>query len=156
MKDKRITVPAIIAFCVSAGGLLVATLCTFLQDYLTRLYYMNEEMKEFKVVPAYLITQTIVVVVYGIFLYYVFNYQGNRRRVVGIVFFAVSLGVTLLAIPTNLITNVLIGRFWGTAQLAKYSSVSSAVSVVTSVTTIGSSPLFYIALGRYGITENNQ
>ena len=155
MKDKRITIPAIISLIIHAVGLSIAILVTSLQNHLSWLYNMTEDMEKIIVFPSAIVSEIIALIIVIIFTYLVFNYQGNKRRVIGIVLFALMVGISIMMIPINFFANYFYGMFYGTMYLAKYGVVNNAVSIFTSVATLGGSPLFFVALGRFGITDNN-
>ncbi len=155
MKDKRITIPAIISLIIHAVGLSIAILVTSLQNLLTWLYSPIDEMKEVFVFPSAIISESIALAIVIVFVYQIFNYKGNNRRVIGIVLFALMVGISVMMIPFNILLNYYYGMFHGAVYIAKYGVVNNAVSIFTSVATLGGSPLFFVALGRFGITDNN-
>ena len=60
---------------------------------------MTDDLKEITVFPTAVISECFALAIVIIFTYLVFNYQGNKRRVIGIVLFAVMVGVSIIMIP---------------------------------------------------------
>ena len=156
MKDKLIRIPAIISLALYGAGLSAALLVTLLQNHLTGLFYISDKMKEHFVVPTVLISQCVSFAVACVFVYLVFKYEGDRRRMIGIIMFAVMIGIGVFFMPVQLVTNSVLIRINGAEYVAKYSSVTTMVSAVTSVFSLGASHLYFVAVGRYGITPKSE
>jgi hypothetical protein len=79
-------------------------------------------------------------------------YKGNRRRLVSLIF------ISLIILPSAgyPLINTLAAHFMasqGTDYVGAYGVLTSALSQNTHILTVIASPLFFIAAGRYGVSQ---
>ncbi len=155
MKEKSITIPALISLIMRAAGLSVMLLLTFLQNRVTSLLGVPEELKDIFIFPISIVTEALGLAVVSVFVYLMFTYKGDRRRLIGIIIFAIMISLTATSFTTQYIATRYYAIVKGSRYLAKYSTVNSVISNIVTIMTLGASPLFYIALGRYGVAPRD-
>lgn len=155
--SNNIKVPAIIALVLQGNIVLSELIVLVFQKQFVSLFYHYAYFSEnVKVFYPGVILSVLQLVIYIVFVYMIFNYTGDRRRVAGIVLMALTLGLMALSYPLGQVYSIVAGRVMGTEYLAIGSAVQSASTMIAYFTGFGASPLFFVACGRYGISERNQ
>lgn len=154
--SNNIKVPAIIALVLQGNIVLSELIVLIFQKQFIPLYLSYSFSSDVKAYPPGVILSVLQLVIYIVFVYMVFNYAGDRRRVAGIVLMAISLGLMALSYPVNYVYSIIVGHTKGAEYIAVQSAVQGMSSALTFFTGFGASPLFFVACGRYGISKKSQ
>ncbi|MBR5419685.1 MAG: hypothetical protein IK115_00905 [Lachnospiraceae bacterium] len=154
MTENNVKIPLIIAVVLQGIALLVALTCVLTQESIIPAL-ANGPLIQRKIVPInFYIIVTELILQLG-FLLTVFFYGGEARRGIAAVFAILKCVLSLSVLGLTMLTNVILAR-QGSEMLTAHSLVSSSISTSTLAFTVVSSALFFIALGRYGISETPQ
>ena len=155
--SNNIKIPAIIALVLQGNIVLSELIVLIFQRQFVSLFYSSAFLSEnIKVFYPGVILSFLQLVIFIVFVYMIFNYTGDRRRVAGIVLMAITLGLMAMSYPLGQLYHIIVGRLAGTEYLAMESSVQSISAMISYFTGFGASPLFFVACGRYGISKKSQ
>ncbi len=154
--SNDIKIPAIIALVLQGAAVSAQLLVVLLQRQLVPLFYAYGDLgKDIWVFPPSVILEIMILVLYIVFVYLIFSNKDMRRRPVCIVLIAINLGIMGMSYPVSYVFTVITARLYGTMQMAVASSVQNMFAIVNAFFGFASSPLFFIACGRYGVSKNS-
>ncbi|MCR4618839.1 MAG: hypothetical protein K5669_11730 [Lachnospiraceae bacterium] len=153
MIKKNVKIPAIIALSIQGANVFVSLLIVFLQDLLKGPFNYPNALKGIKVFPPSVINSIITLILYAIFFYVINNYSGDRRRGIGIAFFSIAVGISVITFPITTLVQYTYATFMGSEYLAAVSILTSNISLYTFVLSASAAPFYFIAVGRYGISK---
>ncbi len=152
MTENNVKIPQIIALILQGVALAAAVLSVLSQKSIvagmSSLQYSGPA-----VVPLQVYIIGICSLIQLIFLFVTMKYEGRNRRVIAGIVAAIY---CLLIISTqwlSVLSNMVISR-QGQERLVVHSLTTSAISNSTGPFLVIASALFFIALGRYGISKN--
>ena len=154
--SKNIKIPAIIALVLQANTVLCELIVMLFQKKFISLFYSYNFSSDVKTFPPGLILSAMAMVIHIVFVWMIYNYTGEKRRVAGIVLMALMLGIMATSYPVNYFYNIYVGRVRGTEYIAASSAVTSMMNLATAFAGFGSVPLFFLACGRYGVSKREE
>ena len=163
MKKSAYLIPASIAVVCQMLVISVIAIVTVLQNpILTWIYHYPSIYSAGKmVIPSGLITAGIMCFFYLLYLIFVIFYQGRHRRVIAGVFLGLTLLTVLLCNGASTLYPMLISGshsllgsgLYGTAQTVKLSALNNATAIVTLLPSLFTTSMYYISLGRFGMSD---
>ncbi|MBR5090996.1 MAG: hypothetical protein IK093_16330 [Ruminiclostridium sp.] len=112
--------------------------------------FLNETVFPFTVV-----SHIIIMVMFIVFLMTMLLYKGTSRKLAGIVMVVIYC-ITGVVMPlVDIFATILTGRFAGAGQLAAYNTLKTFIGMVSSPFIVVSTVLVFIAIGRYGISKQD-
>ncbi len=151
MLDKRVRIP-MLAGIVMYGLSIVASLLVSLNTKAVLLIFSTIEYEEGNVFPPAIFRSMIILALYIAFYFIMRSCNGKSNRLVGIILLIVYCIPGFAGVFFSYLDNYLLVQK-GTEYVVAYSSVSTAISMVTFPFTLIASVLILAAIGRYGILE---
>ncbi len=148
MLDKRVRIPMIAGIVVYGISIVISILCALNTQNILPIFTTVEF--EGNVFPPSILKSVVILVLYIAFFVIMQTANGKYNRVIGIIM------LVAYCIPG------IVNLFWGFAEnviaaqkgveyLAAYSSMNTAISVVTAPFTLAAGVLVVVAIGRFGI-----
>ncbi len=148
MLDKRVKIPMIAGIVVYGISILLSVLCALNTQAILPLFTTVEY--EGNVFPHSILKSVVVLGLYIVFLVIMQAANGKYNRVIGIIMLVVYCIDGIVNLYGGFVENVIIAR-QGEKYLVAYSSMSTAISVVTAPFTLTAGVLIVVAIGRFGI-----
>lgn len=152
MIENNVKIPQVIALILLGVALAASVLCVLSQQSMvsgmSSIQYSGP-----MIVPLQLYMIGICFLIQLIFLFIALKYEGRNRRVIAGIVAAVYCLINTSTGWLSVLSNMVIAR-QSQERLAAYGLVSSAISNSTSPFLVIASALFFIAIGRYGISKN--
>lgn len=152
MVSKNIKIPAYISMGLHIAVFTIALLVISLQEQIIKLYGIRG-IEGIHVFPPSIVGLGLGMILSIILVVIIKDYQGDRRRGICIALFATMIGIGIIMLPVNLITQQIYARVWGADHLAVFASVGNALNLWTAPLQLAAAPFYYVALGRYGISK---
>lgn len=146
MKNKTTTLIAGLAMGFEILAFIGAIVVVFLQNSLTFLY--GYSFTKAFVFPFSLITMVLCAALYVAFFALTLKGRTENGKVIAIIIVVVYVLIGLVSIFLNYFESIYYAKR-GIELLSKISSVKSFASIVSTILSLPSAPLFYIAIGRY-------
>ncbi|MBR6257678.1 MAG: hypothetical protein IKR23_09900 [Lachnospiraceae bacterium] len=153
MIENNVKIPQIIALILEGFSLAAAILSVLSQDSIMNAYNGSTQLTGQHVVPVTVYIISAAFIVQLVFFIASLSYKGQSRRLIAGITAAVYVVINISSQWLNLLVNVAMAR-QGSAKLAAYATLSSSISNTTGAFIAVSSALFFIALGRYGLSKN--
>lgn len=153
MTENNVKIPQIIALILEGLSLAAAILSVLTQDSIYAAYIGSTQLTGQHVVPV-----TVYIIIAAFIVQLVFfiasqSYKGRSRRLIAGIVATVYVMISISSQWLNLLANIVISR-QGADKLAAYATLNSSITNTTGAFIAVSSALFFIALGRYGISKN--
>ena len=153
MTDNNVKIPQIIALILEGLSLAAAILCVLSQDSIISSLAAPAILSGQHVVPFAVYVIVAAFIIQLLFFIFTATYKGQNRRLAAGIAAAVYVILTISSQWLNILANYAISR-QGSHMLAAHSAVTSAISTSTGAFVTVSTALFFIALGRYGLSKN--
>ena len=150
--DKRIKTPMIIGIIIQGVALLIGFVCYLIQDGIASMQRMKIGERVF---PETLIQIAVILMFYIIILLVMQTYEGGSRRLVAGVLAAIYCVIGIVFPIILRITTIFDSRK-GVEFLAAKNTLAAVISLFTSPLNVVSLVLVLIALGRYGVLDQEQ
>ncbi len=152
MTDNKIKIPQIIALILQGLALAAAVLCVLSQQSIvagmSSIQYSGPA-----IVPVTLYLIGIGFLIQLIFLFITLKYEGRNRRVIAGIVAALYCLFNMSTQWLAMLSNMVMAR-QGQERLVANGLVTSAISNSTGPFLVIASALFFITIGRYGISKN--
>ena len=153
MIENNVKIPQIIALILEGFSFAAAILSVLSQDSLMNVYNGSTQLTGQHVVPVTVYIISAAFIIQLVFFIASLNYKGQSRRMIAGIVATVYVMINISSQWLNILVNVMMAR-QGSAKVAAYSTLSSSISNTTGAFITVSSALFFIALGRYGLSKN--
>ena len=151
MTENNVKIPQIIALILQGLVLAIAVLNVLSQKSI--LIGMGIQLSGPSMVPLQVYICGICFLIQLIFMFITLKYEGKSRRLIAGIVAAAYCLINITSQWLNIVSNMMIAR-QGADRLAGYSALTSTISNSTAPFLVVASALFFIALGRYGISKN--
>ena len=153
MTENNVKIPQVIALILEGLSLAAAILSILSQDSIISAYIGSPQLAGQHVVPITVYIISAAFLVQLVFFIASLNYTGHSRRLIAGIVAAIYIIISISSQWLNMLVTVVISR-QGANKLAAYSSLNSSISTTTGAFITVSTALFFIALGRYGLSKN--
>ena len=152
MIEKNIKIPMIVAIVLDAFSLFIVLALILGQGQVIQAFISSAPNT--RIFPL----RTVLAIVFRLLLFLIglltmLYYKGEHRRTVSVIFIAILILSSIASPYITIVSNSVNARNLGSAYYGAYSSLSSAISLCTSPLSAISAALYFIACGRYGISD---
>ncbi|MBO4391411.1 MAG: hypothetical protein J5825_11210 [Lachnospiraceae bacterium] len=158
MKKSAYVVPAAVAAGLEVLVLSLAGIVAGLQNVIVPLFYPNSSVMTLSggkmVFPPGIVFTGMYAVFYLIYVVFIAFYNGKYRRAISVAVIALIFILGLISGVGALLITMFGARFGITGVYqAKLSLVNTSISLATMLPGLLVSPLFFISVGRFGISD---
>ena len=157
MSDKKIRIPVITGVILYGIALIIDLGGIFFQRSVIMIMGGGPESANIDtfIFPLSTVLRIIVMIMYIVFMLVMLKYIGAYRQVAGILMITVYCIVNISSPFIDILDNALTSRLKGADELAALSAINS-FKIFTSPFAVVASVFILIAIGRYGISTENQ
>ncbi len=148
MLDNKVRLPMIAGIVVYGISILLSVLCALNTQAILPLF--TTAQYEGNIFPPSILKSVVVLVLYIAFLAIMQTSNGKSNRVIGIIMLVAYCIPGMVNLYWGLVENVMIAQK-GAEYLAAYSSMNTAVTLVTAPFTTVAGVLVVVAIARFGI-----
>ena len=152
MIENNIKIPQIVAVILDAFALVMVLVMIQGQQSILPLYMGGAHLSVHVFPLRTVLTIVFRLVLFLSCLFTMLYYKGEHRRIVSLIFIALFILHSVASPYISMAANALTAKK-GVDYLSAYSSLTSAIGLCTGPLSAVSTALFFIACGRYGISE---
>ena len=148
MLDKRVRIPMLVGIGLYGFAIILSILCSFNTQRILPIFRNLDY--EGNIFPISIISTVVLLVLYIAFYAIMISSNGKNNRVIGV--------IMLVAYALPCVGSIFTTYLWasiaarkGAEYLAAYSSINTAITIVTNPFISVASILILVAIGRFGI-----